>query len=456
MTTEEFIEQQNACFRSGATRSYAWRKSALTRLKTAILAHEQEINTALSVDLGKSPYESYMCEVGLVLSEINYLQKHLKSFMRRERVRTPLAQFSSRSFILKEPYGTVLIMSPWNYPVLLCLEPLAAALAAGNTAIIKPSEYAPTVSAVLVKLITSVFRSEEVAVIEGGRDVNARLLDLKFDYIFFTGSPIVGRLVMEKAARHLTPVTLELGGKSPCIVDETADLAVAARRIAFGKFLNCGQTCIAPDYLLVAENIKEPLIKELEKAIAEMFGMDPLASSDYGKIINIKHYERLCALMQNGVIRFGGQTQPDRLRIAPTILDQVNLTDPVMQEEIFGPILPILTYRTLDEVIELVGSRPRPLAVYLFTRTRSAERQVLNRLSFGGGCINDTIIHLATTRMPFGGIGESGMGSYHGKYGFDTFTHRKSIVKKALWLDLPIRYQPYNAFKERLLRLFLH
>lgn len=455
MDIKALVSAQRAYFRSGATRSPAVRTMMLDRLYRKIREMEPEINTALQKDLGKSAFETFMCETGLTLSEISYMKKHLERFSAKRRVRTPLSQFPSRSYILKEPYGTLLIMSPWNYPFMLSLEPLVDAVAAGNTVVLKPSAYSPNTSAVIKSLISAVFPEEYVAVVEGGRAENADLLEQEFDYIFFTGGTQVGRLVLEKAAAHFTPVTLEMGGKSPCIVDETADLKVAAKRIAFGKYLNCGQTCVAPDYLLIQETVRDKFLPLLESAIREMYGADPLQNPDYGRIVNEKHFARLCGILEGESILFGGARSPETLQLAPTVVGPVTPDSPTMGEELFGPILPVMTYRTLEEAIAFVQSRPRPLALYIFSRNRGDIRTVQERCSYGGGCVNDTIIHLATSEMGFGGVGQSGMGSYHGKYGFDTFTHEKSIVDKANWLDLPFRYQPYSAIKEKLIRLFL-
>lgn len=452
---ETLCAAQHAYFKLGSTRSRDFRMQALAALEQAIRQNEKALCRALQQDLGKSYYEGYMCEISLVLEEIRFAKRHLNRWMRPRRVSASVSQMPARCFLLNEPLGTSLIMSPWNYPVLLSLEPLVGAIAAGCCAILKPSAYAPATSSALQELLEGCFASEYIAVVEGGREENAALLDQRFDKIFFTGSVSVGKLVMEKASRYLTPVTLELGGKSPCIVDETADLTAAARRIAFGKFLNAGQTCVAPDYLLCQESVKEALIQELQKVIREFFGDEPLQWQDYGRIVNDKHFQRLCGLMKSGRVVCGGQTDAEARRIAPTILDQVTEEDPVMQEEIFGPILPVLTYRRLEEAIAFVNERPKPLALYLFTRNKDTERAVLERCSFGGGCVNDTILHLASSRMGFGGVGESGMGSYHGKRSFDSFSHEKSIVKKALWPDLSLRYQPYTTRKENMLHRLL-
>ena len=451
----EKLARQRAWFAAGNTRPVSARLDALRRLKTAILEMEGEINAAHRADLGKSPSEAYMCETGMVLSELSHMLRHAKGYARRRRAATPLAQFHAASYTLPCPYGTALIMSPWNYPLMLALEPAIDAIAAGNTVVIKPSAYSPETSRVLDELVSRALPPEWAFVVTGGRAENAMLLDCEFDYIFFTGGVNVGRLVMEKAAKHLTPVTLELGGKSPCIVDRTADLHLAARRIVFGKFLNCGQTCVAPDYVYCDEAVREPLIAELKKQIAAQFGEHPLDNADYGRIVNRRHFDRISALIDPAKCVHGGASDPNALRIEPTLLDRVTFDDPVMQEEIFGPVLPILTYATLDECLAEIDRRPHPLALYFFSRDRAAQSRVMDSARFGGGCVNDTIIHLATSAMPFGGMGASGMGGYHGRAGFETFSHRKSIVDKKLWLDLPMRYQPYSAFKDRLIRMFL-
>ncbi len=450
------VGRQRACFLSGATLDVEGRIAALNRLRAAIVAHEQEINAALKADLGKSASESYMCEVGMTLSEVSYMITHTRRFAREKTRWTPLAQFCSRSYVKPSPYGVVLVMSPWNYPFMLSLEPLIDAVAAGNTVILKPSAYSPHVSEVLQTLLQECFTEEFVAVITGGRAENQSLLRQKFDYIFFTGSQAVGREVMRSASEHLTPVTLELGGKSPCIVDRTANLTLAARRIVFGKYLNCGQTCVAPDYVLVEERVHDRLLEAIREEIVRQFGEQPLLNADYGRIINEKHFQRLCGLVDPQKLVHGGMTDPPACRIEPTVLDRVTWDDPVMQQEIFGPILPILTVSDVTEAIQVVNSHPKPLALYLFTSDRPLVKYLTSACSFGGGCVNDTIIHLATPRMGFGGVGESGMGAYHGKTGFDTFTHHKSIVDKKTWIDLPMRYQPYRPIYDRLVRMFLH
>lgn len=452
---KQLIEKQRHFFYSGATLPVNYRLDALRKLQKCILDHEPEINATLKSDLGKSPFESYMCETGLVLSELSYMLKHTPAFAKEKTVWTPLSQFHSRSYKQPSPHGVTLIMSPWNYPFMLTLEPLIDALAAGNTAVLKPSAYSPATSAILKQIIEECFPPEYVSVVLGGRAENTGLLKEHFDYIFFTGSPIVGKEVMKHASEHLTPVTLELGGKSPCIVEKSADIKLAARRIVFGKYLNCGQTCVAPDYIYCDPAVKDLLIQELKKQIIKQFGKTPLENKNYGKIVNEKHFQRIVRLIDEKKLVHGGKTNEHTLQIEPTILDNVTWDDPVMQEEIFGPVLPILTYDSIGQAAAKINSMPHPLALYIFTSNKTIAKQVTSRCGFGGGCINDVVIHLATSEMGFGGFGESGMGSYHGKDGFDTFSHYKSIVDKKTWLDLPMRYQPYKKIYEKLLRIFL-
>ena len=458
MTEQEInaiIAAQRKYFQTGATLPVSFRIDALRRLYDAVSGSENEIHDALRKDLGKSGFESYMCETGLVLEEISYMLKHVRRFAGEKRVRTPLAQFHSRSYKKPSPYGVTLIMSPWNYPFMLTLSQLVDALAAGNTAVVKPSAYSPNTSEVIRQILTKCFEPQYVSVVTGGRAENTCLLHEHFDYIFFTGSQSVGKEVMRSAADHLTPVTLELGGKSPCIVDQTANIRLAARRIVFGKYLNYGQTCVAPDYIYCHRSVRDRLIKEIQKQILRQFGKKPLDNKNYGKIINEKHFDRILGLIDKEKVIFGGNSDRDALRIEPTVMDNVTFSDAVMQEEIFGPLMPILTFDSLDEVIRNVNAMPHPLALYLFTSSKATAKKVTARCGFGGGCINDTIIHLATTEMGFGGFGESGMGSYHGKTGFDTFTHYKSIVDKKTWLDLPMRYQPYRKMHGKMVRFFL-
>lgn len=452
---KDILQQQNHFFSSGKTIPAEFRLKQLESLKEAMIRHEADLAAALKEDLGKSRMESYMCEIGLTLSELTWMQKHLRSLMRSKRVSTPAAQFAAKSFRSPSPYGTVLIMSPWNYPVLLTLDPLIDAIAAGNTAVVKPSAYAPCTFDVMKTMIEECFPAHYVAVVDGGRAENQALLQQRFDMIFFTGGKTVGREVLRHAAEYLTPVTLELGGKSPCIVDSTAKIRLAAKRIVFGKYLNCGQTCVAPDYILCDKRIRDELITAILAEIEKQFGKEPLKNPNYGKLINEKHFERILGLINGEKLVYGGQSEPESLRIAPTVLNNITWDDAVMGEEIFGPLLPILTFDTLNEALDTVESHPHPLALYFFSEDKAAQKKVLDTCRFGGGCINDTIIHLATSDMPFGGVGESGMGSYHGRVGFETFSHYRSIVDKKTWMDLPIRYQKYTGLKEKMMRMFL-
>ena len=391
----------------------------------------------------------------MTLAELSFVERRLSRWAAKHPVLTPLAQFHARSFTVANPYGVVLIMSPWNYPFMLTMEPLIGALAAGNCVVLKPSAYAPATSRIIRELISECFPPEYVAVVEGGRKENQALLEQRFDYIFFTGGVTVGREVMRKAAEHLTPISLELGGKSPCIVDSTAKLDLAAKRLAFGKLLNCGQTCVAPDYLLIDRKVKDEFLGHLKKHIASMIGEDALDNENYVRMVSRRHYDRVMGLIDPEKVVFGGRGNPDTLHIQPTILDRVTADDPVMLEEIFGPVLPVIAYDSIDEAVAFINGREHPLALYLFSEDRATQDRFLHAVPFGGGCINDTIIHLATSRMGFGGVGHSGMGSYHGKKSFDTFSHEKSIVHKSTWLDLPFRYMPYTKAKDMLVRFFL-
>ena len=455
MTIEETVARERAFFRTGKTLPYAYRRDALARLRLSILAHEEDINAALRADLNKSPSESYMCEIGMTLSELSHIQKHLSHWMKKRRAPTPLAQFHAKSFTVANPYGVVLIMSPWNYPFMLTMDPLIGAIAAGNCCVVKPSAYSPAVSAVIRTIVSECFPPEYVTVVEGGRAENKALLDQVFDYIFFTGGVTVGKEVMVTAARNLTPVTTELGGKSPCIVERSAKLDLAAKRLVFGKLLNCGQTCVAPDYLLIDRTVKDAFLAHVRKWIAKMYGENALNNDGYVKMVNQKHFERVCGLIDPQKVIIGGGSDPATLKIQPTVLDNVTPDDAVMQEEIFGPVLPVLTFDTIDEAENFVRDRPHPLALYLFTENKAVKERFLQRVAFGGGCINDTIIHLATSAMGFGGVGQSGMGSYHGKRSFDTFSHEKSIVDKSTWMDLPMRYAPYSELGNKLIRMFM-
>ncbi len=459
MTNQEvqaLLEGQRKYYKSGATIPVRFRIEQLKKLYAAVERHESEISAALTADLGKSQYEGFMCEIGLVLSEISYMLKHVKKWSCQRRVKTPLSQFPSKSFRQAVPYGNTLIMSPWNYPFLLTLEPLANAIAAGNTAIVKPSAYSPKTGEIVKLIIDECFSPEYVAVVMGGRAENTALLDQRFDFVFFTGSQSVGKEVLRHTAEHLTPVVLELGGKSPCIVDASANINLAAKRIVFGKYLNCGQTCVAPDYVLCESSVKDDFVVAVCEEIKKQYGERPLDNEDYGKIINEKHFDRLCGLINREKVVLGGEYDREACRIAPTVMNNVTEWDAIMGEEIFGPIMPILTFDDFDAVVDELKEKDKPLALYLFTSNKAHVRRVTTELSYGGGCINDVIIHLATSEMGFGGVGESGMGSYHGKEGFDAFSHYKSIVDKKTWLDLPMRYQPYkNKLHEKLLHIFL-
>ena len=456
MNTDQLLACQRKFFRSGATLPVAFRIEMLKKLYDAVKRYEKEIGEALARDLGKSDFEGFMCETGLVLSELHYMIRHTRKFARERRVHTPLAQFASGSFRKPSPYGNTLIMSPWNYPFLLTLDPLADAIAAGNTAIVKPSAYSPATSALIRKIIEECFPPEYVAVVTGGREENRALLEQKFDFVFFTGSQSVGKEVLRHTAETLTPAVLELGGKSPCIVDSTAKIQLAAKRIVFGKLINCGQTCVAPDYILCQRSVKNQLVQELCRQIKLQYGEAPLSNPDYGRIINEKHFDRICGLIDREKTVLGGKTNRETLQIEPTVMDNVSWHDPVMQQEIFGPILPVLTFDTFEELYSLLTVRPKPLALYLFSEDKRRMKEISQRCSYGGGCMNDTLIHLATSEMGFGGVGESGMGAYHGRDGFNAFSHTKSIVEKKTWIDLPIRYQPYNkGVYAKLLHIFL-
>ena len=459
MTNEQIaslLDKQREYYKSGVTVPVDFRIEQLKKLYAAIKKYKNEILQALHTDLGKSDYESFMCEIGLVLSEITYMIRHTKKFAKRKTVFTPITNFHAHCFKQPVPYGNTLIMSPWNYPFLLTVDPLADAIAAGNTAVVKPSAYSPATSAIISKIISECFDAEYIAVITGGRAENAALLEQKFDFVFFTGSQAVGKEVLRHTAEHLTPAVLELGGKSPCIVDKSANIALAAKRIVFGKFLNCGQTCVAPDYILCESSVKDKFINEVASQIKIQYGDNPLKNKDYGRIINQKHFERLCGLIDKNKVIIGGETDCGSNRIAPTVMDNVTENDAVMGEEIFGPIMPILTFDDFDKMVDNLKDKDKPLALYLFSSDKGQIKRITTELSYGGGCINDVVVHLSTSEMGFGGVGQSGMGSYHGKDGFDAFSHYKSIMDKKTWLDLPMRYQPYkNKMYEKLLHLFL-
>ncbi|WP_408007588.1 aldehyde dehydrogenase [Pseudalkalibacillus sp. A8] len=439
-TIQETLRQQRTYFFSGETKSVNFRIHQLETLKDAISENEAEILSALKKDLNKSEFEAYSSEVGILLKDIRFTLKHLKRWAEPERVKTALTHFGSKSYIYSEPYGVCLIIAPWNYPFQLQISPLVGAIAAGNCAVIKPSELTPTVSKVIAKLIRGIYEERYVAVVEGGVEVSQELLEQDFDKIFFTGSVNVGKIVMEAASKRLIPLTLELGGKSPTIVDESANLELAAKRIVWGKFTNAGQTCIAPDYLYVHKKVKTELVNKIKKYIHQFYGKTPLENPEMTNIVNEKHFRRLSRYLAEGRIITGGMKNEDSLTIEPTLIDQVSWTDTVMQEEIFGPILPVLEYESIEEVISTVRKYPKPLALYLFSESKGQQKYVVESLSFGGGCINDTLLHVASPYLPFGGVGESGTGSYHGKASFDAFSHQKSIVRQTNRFDIDFRY----------------
>ena len=455
MKISDLVNKQRDYYNLGQTRKYENRIKALKQLYNGIVDNENNIKEALLKDLNKASGEAYLSEIGVTLKEIRYLLRHLKKFMKNKKVRTEITNFPAKSFISPFPYGVTLIMSPWNYPIYLTLAPLAGAIAAGNTVVIKPSNYSPATSDAIEKLISEIYPQEYVAVVKGGREENQDLLNQRFDYIFFTGSTSVGKIVMEKASKNLTPVSLELGGKSPTIVTEDAKIDLAAKRIIFGKLINSGQTCVAPDYILVDRKKEKELIEKLIFYIKDFLGDEPLSNPDFGKIINEKHYQRLVDLVKDQDVEFGGYGDLDTLRICPTILKNVDPNSPVMQEEIFGPILPVISYDNIDEAINFVNMRPHPLAFYLFATSKDVIDKFLNSCQFGGGCINDTIMQVASDYLPFGGVGDSGMGNYHGKASFETFTHYRSIIKKSNLIDLPIRYLPISKKKEALIKKVL-
>ncbi len=448
-------DRQRAYFRTSESKEIAFRKRQLAALRDAVVAHETRILQALKEDLGRPPAEAYTSEIGVVLHEIDFALKRLGSWARPRRVRAPLILFPGSSWVYPEPYGSVLIIGPWNYPFQLAISPLVGALAAGNCAVVKPSEQAPRTSRLIAEMIAGAFDPDYVAVVEGAAEQTQALLAQRFDYILFTGGAEVGKIVMAAAARHLTPVTLELGGKNPCIVDADADLDKAARRIVWGKFFNAGQTCVAPDFILAHASVKADLLARLTATIRAFYGEDPRLSADYGRIVNERHFERLAALLRDGTIAAGGETDAAERYIAPTLIDGITWDHALMQEEIFGPILPVLSFEDLDEAIETLQPRPKPLALYIFCEDRARQDEVLRRLPSGGSCINDTFAQILNLRLPFGGVGESGMGAYHGKAGFDTFSHHRSVVKRATWTDPGFKYPPYRtplAMLRRLMR----
>lgn len=450
---ESIISAQREYFANGNTLGVKTRLRYLKALKAEIKSRENEICAALKADLDKSPSESYMVEIGMVLEDLSFTVKHLKKWVKPKRRRTPLAQFPSKSYVLPSPRGNTLVIAPWNYPFLLAMQPLVGSIAAGNTVLLKPSRAAAHTADIMKSIIEAVFPTGLAACAYGTDDVNEQTLSFKYDYIFFTGGKTVGQKVYEAASKNLTPVTLELGGKSPVVVDETANIEIAARRIVFGKLLNAGQTCIAPDYIIAHEKIADKLVDRLKEYIDKQYP-NALDCEHYGKIINARHYERVKALVSGNVV-YGGAFDDATQKIQPTIIYPASLDDPAMQEEIFGPVLPVLTYSNYAELLSIIDRHPTPLAFYLFTGKRKVEKYLLPRIPFGGGCVNDVIMHIATSRMPFGGVGTSGIGSYHGQKSFEIFSHTKSILKKSTIIDMPIRYAPYSKTKDKLVHLFM-
>ncbi|MBM7598047.1 aldehyde dehydrogenase (NAD+) [Virgibacillus halotolerans] len=448
------VANQRAYFMNGNTLSYDFRKDQLLKLKQMLKDFETEVYQALKIDLNKSQHETLTTELGFLYTEIDFAIKNLSNWMEPDKVSAPFTHKGSKNFILKEPYGVSLIISPWNYPLQLALAPAIGAISAGNCIVLKPSEYAKATSILLTEMIQETFNASYFTVVEGAKETSQALLKERFDYIFFTGSTEVGKSVMREASTHLTPVTLELGGKSPAIVDKDANINLAAKRIVWGKFTNAGQTCVAPDYLYVHEKAKFKLLKAMKRQIKAFYGKDPLANEDYVRIINQKHFNRLEQFLSTGTILHGGQTDEEMLTIEPTIIDKISWEDPIMQEEIFGPILPVLTFKNVEDAVEKIKWREKPLALYYFGENDKTHQQIMQYLSFGGGAINDTLFHLANPYLPFGGVGESGMGAYHGKYGFDTFSHGKSILKQTTKFDIPFRY-PGSKLGQSVMKKFM-
>ena len=455
MDIEALVQKQREYFNSGATLSVKFRIKNLIKLYKCIKKYEAEISEALEKDLGKCHFDGFMCETGVVLMELNFMIRHTPSYAKKHLIYTPVGQVLGSGYKKCVPYGNVLVVSPWNYPFLLTMTPISDAIAAGNTIIVKPSAYSPATSEIIKKIITECFPEEYIAVVTGGREENKQLLKQRFDMIFFTGSQAVGKEVLHHAAENFTPVVLELGGKNPCVVDSTAKIKVAARRIVFGKYLNCGQTCVAPDYIFCHSSIKDKLVEEICRQIKLQFGEDALNNADYGRIVNQKHYNRICRLIDESKVIFGGEKSPEKLKIAPTVMDNVSWDDAVMQEEIFGPVLPVLTFDTYEELYSIFASKPKPLGFYIFSEDKKRVNETIERCQFGGGCVNDTIMQIAINSFGFGGVGESGMGSYHGKAGFMAFSHEKSIHTKVSWFDFPVRYAPHNKIFEAISHIYM-
>ncbi len=442
-------------FESGKTRDVKWRRKVLIRLRNALKDNVELLQAALKEDLGKSPEEAYMTEIGTILFNLNLLIRHIRKYAAVRRTRSVMALFPSRGYIVPEPYGTVLVISPWNYPLLLCVDPVAEAVAAGNTVVLKPSKTAPATSEAIARIFAQVFEPGHVTVVRGGEGVGDVLLEQHFDYIFYTGSERIGKLVMSKAAEHLTPVTLELGGKSPVIIDESADVDIAAKRVVFGKMMNSGQTCIAPDYVLIHNSLKDEFVEGFKKYSKLFLGENPLGNEVYPKMVNGRHFDRVRSYLEQGKVLCGGRSDTQLRKIEPTLLEVSDMNVPVMQEEIFGPVLPLVEYKKLEEALSFIRKRNSPLALYVFAENKKVTRHIIDTVRYGGGCVNDTLMHIVSPYMPFGGVGASGMGAYHGRYGFDTFTHYKSVLKSPARFDNPLRYPPFTARKFGIIKRFL-
>jgi len=455
MSISQILTTQRDYFATGQTKSIAFRKKCLVRFRESVKSHEQDIIDALSADFKKPPFESVATEISIVMMEFNKAIKEIWKWQMPKKVSSSLLNFPSSDKIMYEPYGAILVIAPWNYPFQLALGPLVGAIAAGNTVVLKPSELTPNTSTLLAKIITEVFDTGHVTVVQGDKEIAQKLLEQRWDYIFFTGSVSVGKIVYKAAAEYLTPVTLELGGKSPCVIDESAKIKLAAKRIVWGKFVNAGQTCIAPDYILVHTAVKDQLLKALDIEITEAYGADPAISPDFARIINKKNFDRLSNMLEGASIFKGGNTHRDTLYIAPTILNDVTITDSAMQEEIFGPILPVLTYETKEDISKIINTMEKPLSAYVFSEKRAFKNWFKHSFSFGGGAVNDTLVHFVNDKLPFGGVGHSGIGSYHGKKSFYTFSHAKSIVSRGTWIDIPVRYAPYKS-KISLIKKFIN
>ncbi len=451
----EAVAAARGFFDSGRTRDVKWRREVLIRLRNALKDNAELLQDALKEDLGKYPQEAYMTEIGTILSNLNLLIRHVRKYVAVRRTKPVMALFPSRGYIVPEPYGTVLVISPWNYPLLLCIDPVAEAVAAGNTVVLKPSKMAPATSEAIARIFAQVFEPGHVTVVKGGAGVGDALLEQKFDYIFYTGSERIGRVVMGKAAEHLTPVTLELGGKSPVIVDRSADVDMAAKRVVYGKMMNSGQTCIAPDYVLIHKDLKDGFVESFAKYVKRFIGENPVAAEAYPKMVNGHHFERVVGYMQQGRVLTGGRSDADLRKIEPTLLEICDLEVSVMQEEIFGPVLPLIEFEDLQQALEIIKGKSSPLALYVFAGDKKVTQYIIDTVRYGGGCVNDTLMHIVSPYMPFGGVGASGMGAYHGKYGFDTFTHYKSVLKSPARFDNPLRYPPFGKRKFSIIKRFL-